>query len=173
MSHTELVAIISACFCALMSVSTIALMSHALRKARKARDGAPIDDPGLDATDAAHPAWWRGTDHAAARWHIRTQEAELERDKLRARLKRTRTLVEFLTIESSIAREELRKFKARRRLRVERLARPILERRNWSWERHVWNSTDPNERNRSVFLEALKCDHEEVMTHLRERARLP
>jgi hypothetical protein len=23
-----------------------------------------VDDPGLDATDGAHPAWWRGSDHA-------------------------------------------------------------------------------------------------------------
>lgn len=84
MSHAELAAIVSACFCALASVSTIALMSHSLGKARKARDRAPIDDPSLDATDAAHPAWWRGTDHAAARWAERTRKAERERDIIKA-----------------------------------------------------------------------------------------
>lgn len=160
MSNAELAAILSACFCALMSISTIALMSHALGKARKARDGAPIDDPSLDATDAAHPAWWRGTDHAAARWHIRTQEAELERDKLREDLKRIRNLVGVLTLESSTAREELREFKARLRRRAEakQLRRDPLPCRTGPLpSRTGWRT---------------KAEHERVMDHLRERARI-
>lgn len=28
---------------------------------------AAIDDPTLDATDGAHPAWWRGDDHGFAK----------------------------------------------------------------------------------------------------------
>lgn len=29
------------------------------------KDAPPADDPSLDATDQAHPAWWRGQDYAA------------------------------------------------------------------------------------------------------------
>lgn len=44
-------------------------------------DGLPValvdevkrlrDDPELDATDGAHPAWWRGHDHASKQWRAK------------------------------------------------------------------------------------------------------
>lgn len=33
-----------------------------------------IDDPEFDATDAAHPAWWRGCDHGCKQMAIRVQK---------------------------------------------------------------------------------------------------
>jgi hypothetical protein len=34
-----------------------------------------VDDPILDATDGAHPAWWRGDDHGAVMAAIRLEKA--------------------------------------------------------------------------------------------------
>jgi hypothetical protein len=42
------------------------------------------DNPALDATDGAHPAWWRGHDYVTERWRERLATAEAERDDLRA-----------------------------------------------------------------------------------------
>ena len=49
-----------------------------------------VDDPALDATDGAHPAWWRGHDHATAQWRERVATAETERDEARAEAERLR-----------------------------------------------------------------------------------
>ena len=38
------------------------------------------DDPALDGTDGAHPAWWRGHDRATEVWRERVTTAERERD---------------------------------------------------------------------------------------------
>ena len=45
-----------------------------------------INDPTLDGTDAAHPAWWRGHDRATEAWRERVATAERERDAARAEL---------------------------------------------------------------------------------------
>lgn len=41
------------------------------------------DDPALDGTDGAHPAWWRGHDRAAEVWQGRAEAAEREAAMLR------------------------------------------------------------------------------------------
>lgn len=41
------------------------------------------DDPALDGTDGAHPAWWRGHDRAAEVWRERVEAAEREAARLR------------------------------------------------------------------------------------------
>lgn len=48
--------------------------------------GAANGDPLFDATDGAHPAWWRGHDRAAQVWQERATTAERERDETRAEL---------------------------------------------------------------------------------------
>lgn len=40
------------------------------------------DDPAWDSTDAAHPAWWRGQEHAAKIWSERVETLMYERDEL-------------------------------------------------------------------------------------------
>lgn len=40
------------------------------------------DDPSWDSTDAAHPAWWRGQDHATKKWSARVGSLKSERDEL-------------------------------------------------------------------------------------------
>ena len=42
------------------------------------------DDPEFDATDGAHPAWWRGHDYVSARFKEELDKARRERDNLRA-----------------------------------------------------------------------------------------
>ena len=42
------------------------------------------DDPELDATDSAHPAWWRGHDYVTEQWRERLAAVVTERDALRA-----------------------------------------------------------------------------------------
>jgi hypothetical protein len=39
------------------------------------------DDPAMDATDGAHPAWWRGHDYTSERWQARCEAAEATRDE--------------------------------------------------------------------------------------------
>jgi hypothetical protein len=49
------------------------------------------DEPLFDATDGAHPAWWRGHDYTARRFGdlvSRLRAAEKERERLRATLSR-------------------------------------------------------------------------------------
>jgi len=45
-----------------------------------------VDDPTFDATDGAHPAWWRGHDYVSARFKEELDKARRERDLFRARL---------------------------------------------------------------------------------------
>jgi len=51
-----------------------------------AREAATYDDPILDGTEGAHPAWWRGDDHgyargvAAERKRLAHPDARLQRD---------------------------------------------------------------------------------------------
>lgn len=42
-----------------------------------ALDAARADDSIFDGTDAAHPAWWRGSDHASAVWRQRLDAKEV------------------------------------------------------------------------------------------------
>ncbi len=42
------------------------------------------DDPEMDATDAAHPAWWRGQEQAAREWSKRLEAMRAENEKLKA-----------------------------------------------------------------------------------------
>jgi hypothetical protein len=58
----------------------------ALDAAVAAEDRAAADEPLLDGTDGAHPAWWRGHDRAAEVWRERVATAERERDAARAAL---------------------------------------------------------------------------------------
>ena len=45
-----------------------------------------VDDTTLDATDGAHPAWWRGHDHTEARMRAQVEAMRAERDEARAAL---------------------------------------------------------------------------------------
>jgi hypothetical protein len=56
----------------------------ALDAAVAAEDRVADDEPLLDGTDGAHPAWWRGHDRAAEVWRERVATAERERDEARA-----------------------------------------------------------------------------------------
>lgn len=40
--------------------------SRALEIASEAMRAVPVDDPEMDSTDFAHPAWWRGYEHSFA-----------------------------------------------------------------------------------------------------------
>jgi hypothetical protein len=62
------------------------LSLEALDAACAAEDRATVDEPLLDGTDAAHPAWWRGHDRATEVWRSRVETAERERDEARAAL---------------------------------------------------------------------------------------
>jgi hypothetical protein len=42
------------------------------------------DDPQWDATDAAHPAWWRGQEQASREWSKRLEAMRAENEKLKA-----------------------------------------------------------------------------------------
>ena len=42
------------------------------------------DNPEFDATDGAHPAWWRGHDYVSARFKEEIDKARRERDNLKA-----------------------------------------------------------------------------------------
>ncbi len=54
----------------------------ALRRAIEAAGVESIDDPSLDATDAAHPAWWRGQEAASKHWAARFSRFSLICDRL-------------------------------------------------------------------------------------------
>ena len=60
-----------------------------VRVLRALLDEFVLDDPDLDATDAAHPAWWRGHDHVAARMGAALTDARADAARLRERLSRT------------------------------------------------------------------------------------
>jgi len=68
----------------LRSVRMEPMSLEALDAACAAEDRATVDDPLLDGTDGAHPAWWRGHDRAAQVWRERVATAERERDEARA-----------------------------------------------------------------------------------------
>jgi len=65
----------------------------ALGAAVAVEDRAAVDEPLLDGTDGAHPAWWRGHDHAAEVWRERVATAERVRDEARAEVLRLRALL--------------------------------------------------------------------------------
>ena len=67
----------------LRSVRMEPMSLEALDAACAAEDRATVDDPLLDGTDGAHPAWWRGHDRAAQVWRERVATAERERDEAR------------------------------------------------------------------------------------------
>lgn len=46
------------------------------------------DDPTFDATDGAHPAWWRGHDYVSARFKEELDNARKERDEALTRIAR-------------------------------------------------------------------------------------
>jgi hypothetical protein len=52
------------------------------------RDGykKAYDDPEMDATEGAHPAWWRGEAYAAKKWQERCERAEAQAAALREAL---------------------------------------------------------------------------------------
>ncbi len=52
-----------------------------------------LDDPILDGTDAAQPAWWRGHDRATEAWRERVATAERERDTAIAEADRLRSVM--------------------------------------------------------------------------------
>lgn len=52
----------------------------------RAEVAALRDDPEFDATDWAHPAWWRGHDYVSARFKEELDKARRERDDLKAKL---------------------------------------------------------------------------------------
>jgi chromosome segregation ATPase len=60
------------------------MTASALDAACAAEDRATVDEPLLDGTDGAHPAWWRGHDRAAEVWRERVATAERARDEARA-----------------------------------------------------------------------------------------
>lgn len=53
----------------------------ALRRAIETAGVESIDDSSLDATDAAHPAWWRGQEAASKVWAARVEKLETELKK--------------------------------------------------------------------------------------------
>jgi hypothetical protein len=68
----------------------VPMSDAALDAAVAAEDRAAVDEPLLDGTDGAHPAWWRGHDRAAEVWSERVATAERERDEARADAARLR-----------------------------------------------------------------------------------
>lgn len=159
MSHAELAAILSACFCALMTICAIALMLNELGKVVTQRINA---------------------EHEAKCLAIELRDLRSAHLKLRANNSRWRLLEAAhreVRAERDVAREELREFKARLRRRTQRPAifKQDFERRAWSWIVNNWHSLEPDQRayQRDNAMKALKHDHEQVMRRLRERARLP
>lgn len=71
---------------ALRAVRMEPMTDSALDAVCASEDRATADDPLLDATDGAHPAWWRGHDRATEEWRERVSIAERERDEARADL---------------------------------------------------------------------------------------
>jgi len=75
----------------------------ALDAACAAEDRATADEPLLDGTDGAHPAWWRGHDRAAEVWRERVATAERERDAAHADAARVRAaVVEMLAAHGTL-----------------------------------------------------------------------
>jgi hypothetical protein len=68
----------------------------------------PTDDPMLDATDGAHPAWWRGHDHAAEKMREALDDARLTADRLLGENTAITAEVERLTEENMRLRAEQR-----------------------------------------------------------------
>lgn len=58
--------------------------AHAEIDRLRAEVAALRDDPEFDATDGAHPAWWRGHDYVSARFKEELDKARKERDDAKA-----------------------------------------------------------------------------------------
>lgn len=63
-----------------------------------ARRDLAFDDPGMDATDGAHPAWWRGHDHTAAKW-LQVGVAQTEHLPCTSRNSVDKTCREYMQVE--------------------------------------------------------------------------
>ena len=66
------------------------------------------DDPMLDATDGAHPAWWRGHDHVVARMGAALTDARAEVARLRDAIEdayRTLSLAPSMRTAAAVAEQ--------------------------------------------------------------------
>jgi chromosome segregation ATPase len=112
--------------------------------------------PEWDATDAAHPAWWRGHDHGAAGMARALEEARAERDQAQAILtlaERERAMLggAWRSAEDQakrLLREQRRLLTERVRMREERDQALAVARQAEEWAARLpgtWRLLDPGE----------------------------